>query len=117
MRQYTIRNILLVIVCMGLMVGCAGLTPQKTYLATHKTFNDMVEDYKVYYENVPAEERARLNEKVNPTVVEALNLSILISDAMSGIGSVSEEDKAVFKQLRFELYRQLPEIFPQLEGG
>ena len=103
-------SVLTVILLTTFLIGC-GMTYKQTYLATHKTFNEMVSDYKVYYVSMDKETQAKLNENVTPKVLEALTLSIEINKVVTAGGEAPTVDKERFRELRYNLYALLPKIF------
>jgi len=108
MRKYSIAILLLV--SFLLLAGC-GMTYKQVFLATHKTFNEMVSDYKAYYQMADEETKATLNKNVTPKVLEALTLSIEINKVVEAGGEASTVDKERFRDLRYQLYSLLPKIF------
>ena len=103
-------EVLIFILVLAFMVGCA-LSHKQVFLATHKTFNDMVSDYKAYYQMQDEETKATLNKNVTPKVLDALTLSIEINKVVKAGGEASAVDQERFRELRYELYALLPKIF------
>lgn len=102
--------LLIFVICIALLSACS-MTYKQTFLATHKTFNEMVSDYKAYYVTADKETQAKLNKNVTPKVLEALTLSIEINKVVTAGGEAPTVDKERFRELRYNLYALLPKIF------
>ena len=109
-KGHVLLPVLIFILLLTFLAGC-GMTYKQVFLATHKTFNEMVSDYKAYYLSVDEETQAKLNQDVTPKVLEALTLSIEINKVVQAGGEASTVDKDRFRELRYELYGLLPKIF------
>ena len=92
------------------LAGCA-LGAKGSFLATQQTFNEMVGAYHAYYQSASPEEQAELKENVHPKVIEALGLLSQINKALRLGIQPSKIDKQKFRELRYKLYKRLPEIF------
>ena len=103
-------SVLMIIFLVTFLAGC-GMTYKKAFLTTHKTFNEMVKDYKAYYLSVDKDTQAKLNADVTPKVLDALTLSIEINKVVTAGGDASTVDKDRFRDLRYQLYALLPKIF------
>jgi len=103
--------LLLIFMLVFAFVMSCTLSHKQVFLATHKTFNDMVSDYKAYYQMADEETKAKLNKNVTPKVLEALTLSIEINKVVKAGGEASSVDQDRFRELRYELYALLPKIF------
>ena len=111
----SIVKIALIAIIFVFIAGCSfGI--DKSLLVTQKTFNDMVKDYHVYYLAASPEEQAKLEKNVHPRVIEALKLLTGINEAVRLGIEPSKIDKDRFRELRFELYKKLPQIFSKMEG-
>jgi len=97
------------------LAGCS-FGVKKSLLVTQKTFNEMVTDYRVYYKATSPEEQADLEKNVHPKIIDALKLLTGINEAVRLGIEPSQIDKERFRELRFELYSKLPNIFPKMEG-
>jgi len=99
----------------GAIAGCS-FGVKKSLLVSQKTFNEMVIDYRTYYKATSPEEQADLEKNIHPKIIEALKLLAGINEAVRLGIEPSQIDKARFRELRFELYNKLPNIFPKMEG-
>ena len=102
--------IILLFVLSLCLAGCA-LGPKGSFLATQQTFNEMVTTYHAYYQSASPEEQANLKENVDPKIIEALTLLSQINEALRLGIEPSKIDKEKFRELRYKLYKRLPEIF------
>jgi len=102
---------LILFVFMAMLLAGCSLGVEKSFLVTQRTFNDMVADYHVYYKAAPLDEQAKLKENVHPKVIEALGLLTSINEAVRLKIEPSKIDKERFRELRYELYKKLPNIF------
>ena len=93
-----------------LFVGCT-LGVKKGFLITQQTFNEMVANYHDYYKSASSEKQRDLTVNVHPKVVEALILLEGINEGIRLGIEPSQVDKNRFRELRYELYQKLPQIF------
>lgn len=92
------------------IIGCS-IGVKRSFLATQGAFNDSVESYYAYYQSVTPEEQAKLKAEVTPLVIEAL-LLVESMNAVVRMGSTpSTISEKSFRDLRYELYKKLPNIF------
>lgn len=110
-----IGRIALITIILVFIAGCS-FGVGKTLLVTQKTFNDMVADYHEYYKAASLDEQARLKKNVHPKIIEALKLLTGINEAVRLGIEPNQIDKERFQELRFELYKKLPQIFPNMEA-
>ena len=109
------KSVLFIAIIFVFIAGCSfGI--DKSLLVTQKTFNDMVKDYHVYYLATSPEKQAKLEKNVHPRVIEALKLLTGINEAVRLGIEPNAIDRNRFRELRFELYRKLPQIFSKMEG-
>jgi len=109
-KGHILLSVLMVMLVLTFLFSCS-MTYKHAFLATHKTFNEMVSDYKAYYLTVDKETQAKLNQNVTPKVLEALTLSIEINKVVAAGGEAPTVDKERFRELRYQLYSLLPKIF------
>ena len=111
----SIGRIVFIVITLVFIAGCS-LAINKSLLVTQKTFNDMVRDYRAFYLAASPEDQADLKKNVHPKVIEALKLLTGINEAVRLGIEPSKIDKNRFRELRFELYEKLPQIFSKMEG-
>ena len=112
MRKCKGLVLLLWLVIMALLIGpSCSLGVKQGFLVTQETFNDMVTNYHAYYKAAPPDEQKDLKANVHPKVIEALGLLTGINEAIRLGVDPAQIDKDRFKELRYKLYKKLPEIF------
>jgi len=103
-------SLILLVFMVAFLFSCS-MGVKKSFLVTQKTFNDMVENYHIYYKAAPPDEQADLKKNVHPKIKEALNLLSGMNQAIRLGIDPSKIDQKKFRDLRYELYKKLPKIF------
>lgn len=108
-RDFT-STILYLFLATALLISCTQGV-KKSFLVTQSTFNDAVEDYSRYYEGASSEKQTYLKENVHPKVIQALTVMHKMNEALRAGTSPSSADEDAFRELRYDLYKMLPNIF------